>query len=67
VYVCMRVCVCVYICGKGKGSFLDIARTAGYRCEILVGDNPKESRQKRMAVARRGGSTGDDEEVRICI
>jgi len=32
-----------------KASFLDIARTMGYRCEILVGDNPEESRQKGMA------------------
>lgn len=39
VYIYVLIYVYVYVL-TGKTSFLGVARTAGYRCEILKGDNP---------------------------
>lgn len=53
VHICVRVCS-IYVV-RGKAPSLDIARTAGYRCEILVGDNPEESRQQGDGGRKKGG------------
>lgn len=66
--LCTYVCTCMYIRGKGKGSFSRYSTYHGVPLRDLPWVTIQRKVDRRGWQSREGGgSTGDGEGVRICI